>query len=172
MREIETPSKITPSPHFNRLKYILITGLAFTAYHAVASPLIAFVDSTSLAVARGPVFEELFKFFFAFYALARFDLRQKAIMIGIALGVFETLINIAVVFSDMYADIHSDGAYGSVFDTLPIILVGMLIRALMASLVHGAIFYLGLRLSKERYLLGFVIAVAFHLTINLVVSST
>lgn len=150
--------------------YILFTGLVFSLYHIIVSPAAAYVDSTPFSVGRGPLFEELFKFSFAYFFLRDFDIKSKAIILGLAIGISETLINTSIVFHDMFADIRSDTEGGNEYEVWAIIFAAMSIKAFFSTFAHGIIFYLGLKLAKENYVRGFFIAVALHFFANLLLN--
>lgn len=152
--------------------YTLITGLAFSIYHIIVSPAAAYIDSTSLVIGRGPLFEELFKFSFAYFFLRSLKIKKQAIIIGLSIGLSETLINTFVVFHEMFADISSDTEGGNSYEVWAIIFAAMSIKAIYSTFAHGIIFYLGLKLAKENYVRGFFIAVALHFFANILLSAT
>lgn len=151
--------------------YTLLAGLFLSLYHLIVSPAAAYVNSTPFGIVRGPLFEEGFKFVFAYLFLRDFNLKSKSIILGLAIGLSETIINTSVVFHEMFADISSEIGGSSDYEVWAIIFAAISIKAIYSTFAHGIIFYLGMRLAKENYIRGFFIAVALHFFANLLLTS-
>src|SRR5690606_38836416 len=118
-------------------------------------------------LARGPVFEEAFKFAFIALALQGQSALYRAAAVGLGVGVAEAAVNTFVAFDRMTADLAAEFPEFSDGWIAAGIALAVAAKVLLATAGHGAVVYCALRLTGSRLLSAFAVAVVLHFVFNL-----
>ena len=142
--------------------------LFFLSANIIVSPLSHFIDSTAWQPFRGPVIEELLKYFLFFFC-QRKKINISVFQIALAVGLAETLNNMVIGYikneENIAAMIDSIGIEISIVT----LMLAIIIKFTATIFGHYISLKAGLLFLKFGVMASILTSILVHLTINLIV---
>ena len=105
------------------------------------------------------------------FCLRRVSIPKGSFLVGFGFGSAETAINTALVYKQMLAAFVAEAPNESIAFFQGVIAAAIVLRLLLASILHGLTVYLGMRLAPGRLLVAFCLSVALHWTFNQLIAA-
>lgn len=142
--------------------------LFFLSANIIVSPLSYFIDSTAWQPFRGPVFEELLKYFLLFFC-QRKKINISVFQIALAVGLAETLNNMVIGYIKNVENITSMIESSGIDIAITSLMLAVIIKMTVTIFGHYISLKAGLLLLNFGIMASILTSILVHLTINLIV---